>query len=154
MRARLLVLVSCGALLSGSIGGCGQSEKDKYIDAYSPLNTRLIKVNDDLARTINGAQSKSNAQLAGAFAPLGRKLGTLSREIRALDTPTDLKQESKVLTDTLDAARVDVDGVAAAASRNDSRALAAASVRLPEKANKISTAANRLARATGAQVGR
>jgi hypothetical protein len=153
MRARLLVLACCGAL-PVALGACGQSEKDKYIDAFSPLNTRLIKVNDDLARTINASQNKSNAKLAGEFAPLGVRLGTLSRQIRALDTPTDLEQESKALTETLDTARADVDGVATAARRRDARALATASVRLPDEANKISTAANRLARATGAQVGR
>lgn len=145
--------MSCGVLLAGLLGGCGKSEKDKYIDAYSPLNTRLIKVNDDLARTINGSANKSNAQLAKEFGPLGRRLGMVSREIGALDTPTDLEQESKALTNALDAAREDVDGVAAAARRDDSRALAAASVGLPEKANRISSTANRLVRATGANDG-
>ncbi|MGI8749278.1 MAG: hypothetical protein ACR2J6_01800 [Thermoleophilaceae bacterium] len=145
--------MACGALLAGSLGGCGQSEKDKYIDAYSPLNTRLIKVNDDLARTINGSQKKSNARLAGDFTPLGRKLGTLSRQIGALDTPADLEQESKALTGTLDTAREDVDGVVAAARRNDAQALSKAGIRLPDEANKISSTANRLARATGARVG-
>lgn len=154
MRVRLLFLASCCALLAAALGGCGQSEKDKYIEAYSPLNTRLIKVNDDLARTINGSQNKSNAELAASFAPLGRQLRTLSRQIRALDTPADLRQESKALTDALDTARVDVDGVVSAARRKNPQALATASVRLPAEANKISSAANRLARATGAQVKR
>jgi len=153
MSSRFFALVSCGALLAASLGGCGQSEKDKYIDAYSPLNTRLIKVNDDLARTINGSQNKTNAQLAAGFAPLGKKLRTLSRQIGALDTPADLKQESKALTDTLDTTREDVDGVVAAARKEDARALAAVSMRLPDKANTISTKANGLARATGARVG-
>jgi hypothetical protein len=146
-----LALLACTASL-GVLGGCGQSEKDKYIESYRPLNSRLIKLNDDLARTINGSETKTNAELEREYTPLGARLGSLSRDIGKLDTPVDLRQESKALRQTLDATRTDVDGVAEAARKRDARALASASVRLPREANTISTAANRLARATGAKV--
>jgi hypothetical protein len=149
MRRTLLLLAACVALLAG----CGQSEKDKYIEAYSPLNTRLVKVNDKLARTINASGEKSNAQVAREFAPLGTQLGTLSKEIRALDTPTDLQQESKALTRSLDRTQAHVEALTAAARKNDSQGLATASTELPAEANNISNVANALARATGANVG-
>ncbi len=146
------LLLACVVVLAVIAGGCGQSEKDKYIDSYRPLNSRLVKLNDDLARTINGSETKTNAELAREFTPLSTRLGALSRDIRKLNTPVDLRQESKALSQTLDTTRTDVDGVARAARRRDARGLAAASVRLPQEANRISAAANRLARATGARV--
>ena len=145
----MLLLAASVALLAG----CGQSEKDKYIEAYSPLNTRLVKVNDQLARTINAAGNKTNGEIAQEFTPLGTQLGSLSKDIRALDTPTDLQQESKALTRSLDRTQAHVEALTTAARKNNAQALATASTELPAEANNISDVANKLARATGAKVG-
>ncbi len=135
------------------VAGCGESETDKYIDDYSPLNDELLDVGRDLSTALEGVESKSDAALAKQFGGLATRLEDVSKQIAALDTPADLKDESKALTEQLDTTTGDVEDIAKAAQENDAEAAAAATVQLSSDAQEVNKAQNKLARATGADVG-
>ena len=132
---------------------CGESEKDKYIGDFRPLNDELLAVGGNLATALDGVESKSDAALAKQFGALATRLEDVRKQIAALDTPADLKDESKALTDKLGATTSDVEKIAEAARENDAQAAAAATVQLSSDAADVNKAQNKLARATGADVG-
>ena len=135
------------------IAACGESEKDKYIDDYKPLNDQLLKVGSDLGTAAEGVESKSDAALARQFGALAKRLERVNGDIAALDTPDDLKDEAKALNKVIDTTTGDIEDIAKAARANDAQAAAAATLQLSTDAQEVNTAQNKLARATGADVG-
>jgi len=141
----LVLLAACLAL-----PGCLQSSKDRYVADYEPLNNRLVRVNGELVEAINTAATRSPRHFATELRPLSGELTRLSRQIGDLDTPEDLREESAVLTRTLKVTGAGANRTATYARRYDRRALADATVKLAEDANRLIRANRRLARATGA----
>lgn len=150
MRLRLATLLALPAL---ALGACGQSEKDKFIEDYKPLNDRLLGLGRELGSAVRGAESKNDAALARQFSSLATRLEDANKDIAALDTPADLTDESKALTDTLDATVGDIEDIATAARGKDAQGAAAATVELAADSEDVNAAQNKLARATGAKVG-
>jgi hypothetical protein len=153
MRLRLLPIVAAALLASVGAAGCGQSEKDKYIEAYKPVNDELIKLGQRLGTAVNSASSENNAQLARKFTALDADFKKTQKRIDDLDTPDDLKDESKALSDAIGTVEGDVAEIAKAAKESDPRAAAAATVRLTRDSNRVNVTQNKLAKATGAEVG-
>jgi hypothetical protein len=153
MRRAIATTLSVTALFAMPVAGCGQSDKDKYIDDYKPLNDKLLKLGTSLGAAVNGASKESNTALSAKFAKLSGQFTTLSKDITALDTPSDLKDESKALTDSLDSTQKDVDAISKAAKASDPSAARSATVKLASDAQKVNTNQNKLAKATGAKVG-
>jgi methionyl-tRNA synthetase len=152
MRARLvLCLVLAVAVLTAA--GCGESAKDKYISSYKPINRDLIALGNQLSKAVNTASSKSNAQLAVQFGGYQKRLVSIRKRVDGLDTPDDLKDESKALSASIDTVQEDVGDIAAAARKSDAAAAGAATVRLSRDSNRVNNAQNTLAKATGAKVG-
>jgi len=152
MPRAIALTLSVTVLLAVPFTGCGQSDKDKYVEDYKPLNDKLVVLDDDVAKSVSGAGSESNAQLATRFSMLGRRIGTVRSGIAGLDTPADLRDESKVLTGALASARADVDAIAKAAKDSDPAAAQSASKKLVIDAREVTTSQNKLAKATGAKV--
>jgi hypothetical protein len=152
MRRAIATTLSVTALFAIPVAGCGQSDKDKYVDDYKPLNNKLVKLGDDVVSEVNGASSKSNTQLAAAFSTLGKRIAAVRTDIAGLDTPTELKDESKGLTDALSSAQSDVEAISKAAKESDPTAAQAASKKLATDADKVTTNQNKLAKATGAKI--
>lgn len=150
MRLRLVTLL---ALLALALIGCGQSEKEKYVDAYKPLNDRLLSVGEDLGAALQAADSKRDEAVAAQFAALARRLEVVRKDVAAVETPADLRDESKALNDALTDAIADIEDIASASRGKDARRAAAATVQLSTAARKVNVAQNRLALATGARIG-
>ena len=152
MRLRLatpLVLL----VLATPLAACGESEKDKYVDDYKPLNDRLLEVGRDLGAAVRGADAKSDAALAEQFSGLVTRLEDVNEDIAALETPADLEDEVKALNARLDDAIGDMKDIEKAARENDAQDAAAATVKLTADSEAVNAAQNKLARATGAEVG-
>jgi hypothetical protein len=139
--------------LSAPLGGCGQSEKDKYIDAYKPVNDRLLKVGTDIGTAVQTASTASDAGLATKFDGLAARLARVKKDVDGLVTPTELKDESKALSGTLAATETDLRDISTAAKKKNGQAAATATLQLSKNAQKVNTAQNKLAKATGAKVG-
>ena len=152
MLARLAILLAV-LTLAVSLAACGESETDKYVDDYKPLNDKLLAIGSDLGNAVDDVESKSDAALAKQFSALATRLESLNDEIAALDTPAELKDEAKALNEALDSTTGDVKDIAKAAEKNDPQAAASATVQLSTDAQEVNTAQNKLAKATGAEVG-
>ena len=148
-------LTGVAALAASALvgAGCGESEKDEFIDAYNPLNERLLKIGRSVGGAPLEAGTESNAKLAQRFNRYADDLDKVNRDLAALDTPADLKDESKALTRAIGVVIVDLENVATAAREADQRRAAAATLSLTDHSNAVNQAQNRLAKATGADVG-
>ena len=140
-------------VLATPLASCGQSETEKYVDDYKPLNDRLLSLGQDLGAAIQGAESKSDQALARQFSSLATRLRGVKEDITDLETPTELADEAKALRDTLDDTIGDIEDIAKAARGKDAQAAAAATVELAADSEDVNAAQNKLARATGAKVG-
>ena len=141
-------------LIAILVAACGESEKDKYIDDYKPLNEELLNVGEKLSKEVQGADQETDAQLEDTFQGLAKELERVGDEIADLDTPDDLKEESEALTKRIDAAVAGISAFAKAAGSNAAEAEAAALVALGTAAVAVNRAQNELAKATGAAVGK
>jgi hypothetical protein len=149
-RFALLCVVVAAAVLTA---GCGQSAKDQYISDYKPINRDLIVLGTKLGRAVNTAPTKSNPQLAVQFSSFQRQLKEIRKRVDGLDTPDDLKDESKALSAAIGTVEQDVGDIATAARKSDASGAASATVRLSRDSNRVNNAQNTLAKATGATVG-
>ncbi len=114
MRLRLATPLALLAL-AVPVAGCGEDEKDQYIDDFKPLNDKLLDVGRDLGVAVQGADDQSDAALAKQFAGLATRLEGVKKEIAALDTPADLKDEAAALDKNLDATVEDLEDISEAA---------------------------------------
>jgi hypothetical protein len=152
MRPRLVTPLALLALAM-PLAACGESEKDKYIDDFKPLNDKLLDLGRELGAAVGGAESQGDAALAKQFGSLAKRLDGLNKEIADLDTPSDLDDEAKDLNGRIDDTVGDLEDIAKAAREHDAQDAAAGTVQLATDAEAVNKAQNKLARATGAEVG-
>jgi hypothetical protein len=152
MRLRLATPLALLALAL-PLAACGESEKDKYIDDFKPLNDRLLAVGQDLGAAVGSAEKSSDAALAKQFSGLATRLKDVNKDIADLDTPKDLEDEALALNSRLDTTIGDLENLAAASARKDGEKFAQVSLELAGHSNAVNAAQNKLARATGADVG-
>lgn len=152
MRLRFAIPLAVLAL-SAPLAACGESEKEKYIDDFRPLNDKLLALGRDLGTAVDGADKKSDAVLAKEFSGLATRLKDVNKEIADLDTPAELEHEALALNSRLDATIGDLEDISKAARGNNAEAFAGAMVQLSTDSQKVNTAQNKLAKATGAEVG-
>jgi len=155
MARRWLLPLTVAALVTAGLAasGCGQSDKDRYVHDYKPLNDRLLRVGEAIGRAPIEAAPDSNAKLSARFRRYASDLNRVNKDIAALDTPGDLRADATALTRGIGAVVRDLEKISRAASRGDQKAVAATTVALRDGANMVNKAQNRLARATGADVG-
>lgn len=152
MRLRLATPLALLAL-AVPLAACGESEKDKYIDDFKPLNDKLLGIGQDLGPAVKSAEKKSDAAVTKEFGALATRLKEVNKGIADLDTPAELENEALTLNVRLDATIRDIEDIAKAARGNKAEAAAAATLQLSADSQLVNTAQNRLAKATGAEVG-
>ncbi len=145
MRMPIVALPVLAALAAG---GCDlESGKDRYVADYQPLNDRVVQLNERLVKTLNTPGSPG--RLAGELAPLSRQLDRLSRQVAALDTPEDLREESAALSRSLARTGAGAGRTATFARSADRPALVASTRRLADDVNLLAQRTKRLADAAG-----
>lgn len=153
MRRPLITALSAVALLAVPLAGCGKSTEDKFAEDYKPLNAKLLKLGDDLGKSVNTARGKSDEQVASDFSRLSKQFKSLRTDIADLEAPDKLKGDSKKLTTALGAVEKDVSSISAAGKSGDPQAARQAARKLAADAQQVNTAQNKLAKATGAPAG-
>ena len=154
MRRRLALPLALLALAAAGAAGCGgDDDKDKFVEDYKVLNDRLLAVGRDLGSALQGARGKSNKQLSEQFAGFALRLGAVNKDIRGLDPPDELKDDSDELSKQIDAAVENLREISGAAGNNDPQAAAAATVELGTTSQDLNRAQNKLAEETGAAKG-
>lgn len=139
----LVLLCTCLALAGCSL----ESKKNRYAEDYRPLNDQVVQVNERLVTTLNTPSSPG--KLAAELRPLSGRLARLSREVAALDTPEDLREESEALSRSLARAGQGARRTAGFARHADRPALVAATRRLADDVNALNRRTKRLADAVG-----
>ena len=140
-------------LLAAFATGCGGDDRDKYAESYRPLNDRLLQIGRDVPRGLAGAAGKTNKQLSEQFARFALQLRAVNKEIRRLDTPGDLEDESQTLTERIDDTVRELEALSGATGLGDRGRTAVAIVDYYSSAEALNRAQNRLAEATGTRVG-
>lgn len=155
MTRKFLLLLAAGLLATAVLvpTGCGQGEKEKYIDDFKPLNDRLLRIGAALGGASLEASPEANVDLATELGRFASDLRDVNRDIAALDTPADLRAEAQSLTRTIDVVVTDLEKISGAARRGDRKEVAAATMALADDSNSVNRAQNNLARATGADIG-
>ena len=154
MTRRLALLLCLLVLAPLAAAGCGQDDKEKFVEDYKPLNDRLLKIGDDLGEGLRSAGNKSNKRLAEQFAGFALRLQAVNKEIRDLDTPDDLKDERVELSARIADLVKSLQDISGAAGTNNVDAAATAMVDLGTTSEALNEAQNKLARATGAKIGK
>jgi hypothetical protein len=149
----VLVVLAALALAGAAVTGCGQSEEEKYVDDYKPLNDRLLRIGVSVGAAPLEAGEQTNDELAQKFKEYAADLDGVKKDIVELDTPSDLEDESLGLTSAIEAVVEDLKKVSAAAESGNKAAAAAATRSLAANSANVNFAQNKLARATGADVG-
>lgn len=139
--------------LAAFAGGCGGSDKEEYRASYRPLNDRLLEIGRDIPRALAGAAGKTNKQLSEQFAGFALRLQAVNREIRRLDPPEELEDESQTLTARIDDTVKDLEALSGATGEGDRGGTAVAIVDYDASSEALNRAQNKLAKATGARVG-
>ena len=152
-RRWLVIALAALAVAAVSVSGCGESDKDKYVDDYKPLNDRLLKVGERIGDGTLRARRQTNERLARDFGGYAADLEDVRKDIARLDTPDDLKDESSALTRSIDDVVDDLRKISGAADEGNPRAAAAATLDLGDHARTVNQVQNKLAKATGADVG-
>ena len=155
MTRRLVPALALAALAAALVvvAGCGGADEGKYKQAYRVLNDRLLKIGEDLATGLRTARGKSNKELSEEFAAFALRLEAVNRDLRRIDTPDDLEDESSTLASRIDATVKSLKQISGAAANADAQAAAEATVELGENSRAVNRAQNELARATGARKG-
>ena len=115
----MLVALAALALAGSAAAGCGQSEEDKYVEDYKPLNDRLLRIGVAIGAAPLEAGEQTNEQLAQRFNKYAADLDAVKKDIADLDTPSDLEDESLALTSSIEVVVEDLKKVASAAESGD-----------------------------------
>jgi hypothetical protein len=146
MRARALLL--CIAALAAA--GCGENEKERYVDEYKPLNDRLIAVSQQISASLAG--SEGNETVGVRLDLQIAQLETVNRNIENLDTPEELRDESSALTRRIRDSVATLKEISTAIQDGKPEKASSATVELASRAQAVNAAQKNLSRATGAKV--
>jgi outer membrane murein-binding lipoprotein Lpp len=152
---RKLSITCVAVLASVALAACGSS-KDKskeFAKDYKPLNTKLLSLGKDLGSALQGANAKTDVQLAAQLEGIAKEGKSLSAKIGALDAPDKDKADVTELTKSIDALDTSIQGIATAAKAHDKQAATAATQTLLTQAKGVNTAQNKVAKDTGATKG-
>ena len=148
MRAATLLLCLV-ALIGGGCGGGDENETEEYVKRYRPLNEKLIEISQKISATLSGGQS--GQPLGLEFDLQIAQLETVNRNIANLDTPEELRDESRTLTARISRTVAKLKQISTAVREGRQEEAASATVELAARAQAVNRAQDQLARATRAK---
>lgn len=145
-RRPLLVALVLGALFATSANASTTSFKA----AYTPVNTSIRALGNQIGSALQTADRKTDAQLAVQFGTLATKtLAASSRVAELSGAPTKLRGFQSRLANALASAASDLGGIRNAALAQSVPKAQAALKRLVASATRVKSARDSLARALG-----
>jgi hypothetical protein len=143
---RALVLVA--ASLSLALAACGESEEEKFRDAYDPVGENLEDLGGEVGDALQAAESQSDQQLAEQFGSFADDMGEIRGEIEELEPPADLEED----VDELEQAVEDVEGslrdISEAGEQNDPDKARTATLELIQQGERLDEVQKKVAGAT------
>ena len=102
-----------------AMAGCGGDEDGGFREDYESANGRLNELGTEVQVALQGAESKSDRELAAQFTGLAGDLARIQGRISRLDPPAGLDDELERLDRAIDRVEASLREIAAAAGRND-----------------------------------
>jgi hypothetical protein len=144
-RVQPLVLLLAAALL---LGACGEDKAKTFRQDFRPLNAKILALGRDVGSAVTGASGKSDVQIQTEFAALGKRTGTLRKQVDDLDPPDDLKDDKGDLVAAMGGAQKSLSQISAAAKKHDPDAARRATIQLVGDSDDLRTSRRRLAEAS------
>lgn len=121
-------MLTVALLALGLLAGCGgdddgggnggddaAAQKEEFAKDYRPINDEFVATGEEVAKTIQGAEDKSNAELAVAFRALAARVDGLKERLDALETPEDLQADRQRLSASMEVVARDLEEISDAA---------------------------------------
>lgn len=136
-------LASAATVLALALAGCGGSggpSLSAFKSGFSADRTRFRQLGLDLEHAIAGAQSKTDAQLAGEIGALSKRAKQQASQLSRLQAPSKYQGELQKLVSALDAVGADLGHISTAATDHNVAAARSATRTLLSDAAKVKAA--------------
>ena len=151
MIACLLALCAL-TLVAGCGGGGGKSAKDKYDEAYKPINDQVLAMGQEVGTAVSTAKGKTDVTLASQFSGLSVRVTALKSRLDGLKSPDEYESDAANLSAALQLAAADLKAISNAAAAHRAGAAADGVRQLAADSISIRDARRALAKKTGAKV--
>jgi hypothetical protein len=147
-RRRLASAALLGAFAIALGAGCGEDQQQTYADDYRPLSRELVALGEQVGRSIQGADGKTDEQLEREFDGLADQLGRLRRELAGFEPPDELAATHDELVEAMRAAENSLRGIENAAAASDPDAARRSTIELVRASEDLRDARRELSRET------
>jgi gas vesicle protein len=152
LRPRIPVLLISLALLTLTAPGCGESKEDKFKDDFKEISNKLQDIGRELGVKIQSTSGKSNDTIEKEFGALADDVERANGELKDLDPPDDLKDETERLTSKLDDVVGDLEDISSAAGKGSPGEAGQATIGLIADARRVDKAQKALTKELGLKV--
>jgi hypothetical protein len=129
--------------------GTGATSVGAFRRAFVVEKTRFRTLGSDLQKAVEGADSKSNAQIAVEFQSLSTRAAQQAVRLAKLDPPAKYRKDLAQLTAAFAAVASDLGTITTAAIRGEPQTARAATVKLVHNAAQVKAHDNQLTAALG-----
>jgi hypothetical protein len=131
--------VSAAVILAVMLSSCGSSgpSLSTYKQDFQKQKTQFTQLGRDLATTIQGANGKSNSQIASAFAGLATRANQTASNLRNLKPPSKYKNQNSQLAADFNTVAADLSSISTAASSNNGPSARAGTQKLLQDAANL-----------------
>lgn len=135
-----LTVALCTALLYVTGGALASTpEQDAYAARFLLVNGKIVELGENVGTAIEGAQDKTDRQLARRFGSLAQRLGRLTKRLAELTPPPEWTTHHDELLASLPSVVSDLRRIGLAARNHNSMAATRAVVDLVRHARTLRT---------------
>ena len=153
VRRIIVPAIAAAALV---VAGCGGSDKpdqtETFKKAFIPINSHILQVNEEIARTLTGQHGHSDAKFEAFMETNASGQRQILADLKQLDPPPELAAQTAELTKNAGLIADDLESLVAATKVRDLKTVKKAYEHLIATADKLQKNRQFLARKTGAQV--
>jgi uncharacterized membrane protein YccC len=143
LASRSAVAAVLAAAVLGA--GCGEDQQEAFAEDFRPVNRELVSLGEEVDRSIEGAERRTDAQIERQFADFADQLEELRGEVEGLDAPDDLADAQDELVEAMRAAEQALRGIEEAAADGDADAARDSTIDLVRASEALREARRRVA---------
>jgi hypothetical protein len=149
LARRLLAFAALlGVAAIGLGAGCGEDEREAYMEDVRPLNRQIGSLGEYTGTAVEGAERRTDQQIESQFGQIADELRRLRGELEELDPPDDLEPVQDEVAEAMRAVENALRGIERAAASGDPDAARRSTVELLRTSEDLRGARRKLARET------